>query len=194
MNAVMRRRRKEKFDRSPELRDKFRVMQKRDKEMNSDDRVNMHGLKTDNRQNPEEEKRTKPLRDARPQRDEEIHLFRRMMRAVRRPQNIDLVSPAMHPVKDEIDAEQQQNRAPPVYRDRKNAEVFPQKTVNVKNADHHQNIGCLIAELRPEIGDGFVKSYQIAFEDEASRDLQKDKDQSDRRYVKIDVDFLHGFF
>ena len=35
MNAVMRRRCKNEFDRSPEFRDKFRVMQKRDKQVNS---------------------------------------------------------------------------------------------------------------------------------------------------------------
>lgn len=169
-------------------------MQKRDKKVKPDDRVNMHGLKPDDRQNPKEKKRTEPLRDARAQCDEEIHLFRRMMRAMRRPQNIDLVSPSMHPVKNEIDAEKQQNRTPPIDGNRKNSKIFPQPAVNEKDGDHHENIRRLIAELRPEIRDRFVKCDQFLFENKTGGDFQNDKDQRDRRNIKVNVCFLHGFF
>src|SRR5687768_399514 len=98
MHAVMRRRRENIFDGTPEFRDKFRVMQEGDKQVNARHHVNMQRLKTDQGKREKEEKRTKPLRDARPQRDEKIHFFSRVMRAVRRPQNIDRMSPAMYPV------------------------------------------------------------------------------------------------
>ena len=83
--------------------------------------------------------------------------------------------PAMHPVKNKINAEQQKDKRPPIQFNRKNAEVFPKKAVSVKNSDHHQDIGRLIAELGAEIGDCFCESDVFAFEYKTSRNLHTDK-------------------
>lgn len=161
--------------------------------MNSDSSVNRQRWKSDNHQNPEEQKTSQSLRDAGTKRDEKIHLFRRMMRRMRRPHNIYRMSPTMHPVKNKIDAKQKQNRRKPIYFDREKPEIFIQITVADKHSRRDQNVHRLVAERGSEICDRFAKCYVGFFVIPAEKYLQKNEEQCDRCYKGVNVCFLHVF-
>ena len=110
-----------------------------------------------------------------------------------RPHNIDRVSPAMHPIKYKIDAEQQQDKRPPIHLDGKKPVILPQVAVDNINARRDEHIHRLIADRGAKIGDRLGKRNVIAFVDEAQNDLEHDKEHRDRRQKCVDVGFLHRF-
>ena len=181
MNAVMRRRCEDQFDRSPKFRNKFRVMQKRYKKVNAAHHINVKRFEADQREREKEQKRAKTLRNAGAKRYEKIHFFSGVMRRMRRPHYIDAVSPSMHPVKNKIHAEKQKDKRPPIHLDREKPVVFPKVAVDNINAGCDQNIRRLIAERRTEIRDRFGKRNVISPVNKTQSDLQTDKEKGDRR-------------
>jgi hypothetical protein len=138
-------------------------MEKCDKQMNTAHHINVQRLKSDQRQGPKKEKRAKSLSDACSKRDHEIHFLRRMMRRVGRPHYVYCVAPAVYPVEDKIDAEQQENERPPIHLDRKEPIVFPKITVNDINTGSDEDVHSLISKRGPEIRDRLRKRDVFSF-------------------------------
>jgi len=151
----------------------------------------MQRLKPDQRKRPKEKERGEPLRHARTQGDHEIHLLRRVMRRVGRPHNVDRVAPAMDPIENEIDAEQQKDERPPIQLDREQTEVIPKITVDNINTRGYEYIHRLIAKRGSEVRDSLGKGQVVAFVENAGAHFKQHEEQCDRRQVCVDVRVLH---
>ena len=98
----------------------------------------------------------------------------------------------MHPVKDKIYAEQQQNERPPMHLKRPDAIVFPQITIDDIDSSSDQHIDGLVAESRAKICDGLRKRNVITPVDVTKSDLDQHEKDRDRRQICIDICVLHS--
>ncbi len=84
-------------------------------------------------------------------------------------------------------------RSKPINFDRKKPKIFVQISVTDKNRRRDQNVHRLIAERGSEICDRFSKRNISFFVIPTEKDLQKNKDKSDRSNKSVNIGFLHVF-
>src|SRR6478736_2299268 len=124
MNTMVRGCCKNHFNPTPEFWDKLRVMEKRNKQVNTCHGIDVNGPKADNGERPEKKKREQSLRNTRSDSHKEVHFLCRVMGRMRGPHDVDMMTPTMHPVKNEINTQQQQNKIHHIHFDVVNQSIM----------------------------------------------------------------------
>src|SRR6266550_7512780 len=125
--------------------------------MNAVYQIDIERRETDQSQRPKDREGEDTLRDAGAQTDEDVHLFGRVMRRMHSPKDIYRVTPAVHPVREEIHQDQENEEGVNIQPDRVKAEIAPQVAVDQIDTRRYQHVHRLVPECCAEIRDRFLK-------------------------------------